>query len=227
MNIEAMSMSPERFNELVDLVELYPADLKRLPSMTYRDFDTLANSFSGRHEYIKHVGFPLLTYEFQRELQEQLQYLEIGTFVEIEAGTGALTTLLNNIDVVGKGYTLDPAGMEHNWGMDESPIFDYARDRGWLEFQDIRELRLDSIPDMIIASWIPYESGEEVIEFFDNQSHDSQYFMVIGEGQGGCTANDEFHEWLDENFDHVWTSLRYVSFNAIHDSVEIYSRKGY
>ncbi len=224
-SFSSMMQTEEEFKELVDLEEMYPADLKRLPSMAYRDFGILANSFVGRREYHSHVGFPLLTWEFQRELEEQLHDLEIDTFVEIEAGTGALTTVLNNSNVVGKGYTLDPDTCRGNWGMEKSPIFDHARDMGWLEFQDIRDLELSHTPDIIVASWIPYRGGEEVIEFFNNQEHNSEYFMLIGEGRGGCTANDTFHGWLEENFDHVWTSLRYASFDAIYDKAVIYRRK--
>ncbi len=223
--LEAMMLTREEFNEEVNFKEMYPADLKRLPSMDYRNFSMLVNSFSGRHEYISQMGFPLLTYEFQRELQEQLQYMEIDTFVEIEAGVGSLSVLLNNIDISGKGYTLDPDACEGNWGMDKSPVFEYARANDILRFRDIRELTLDHKPDMIVASWIPLGGGNEVIDFFENQNHDSEHFMIIGEGYGGCTASDEFHQWLDDNFDSVWTSQRYVSFAAIHDRVCIYRRK--
>jgi len=212
------------FEESVNMEEEYPADLKRLPSTLFMNFQKIKGSFDGRRDYISHVGFPLLSYEFQFELQAQFKDLGIKTFVEIEAGTGALTTMLNNSEVTGRGYTLDPDSCEHNWGMKKSPVFEYAREQGWLEFADIRKLKLQEAPDIIVASWIPYEGGEEVLEFFDNNP-ESDYFMVIGEGYGGCTANDKFHDWLEDNFKHIWTSRHYQSFYAIHDSVEIYRRK--
>ncbi len=227
MNLDTMMQTEEEFHSVVNLKELYKGDLSDLPSISFNEFNILVNSFVGRRKYISHAGFSLLTYEFQRELQEQLQELSIDTFTEIEAGTGALSIMLNNINIKGKGYTLDPDTGKSNWGMGKSPIFEHARENGLLEFQDIRELKLDHKPDMVVASWIPYEGGDEVIEFFENQepAHTSEYFMVIGEGYGGCTANDEFHDWLDENYTSVWTSQTYVSFNAIYDRVMIFKRK--
>ncbi len=67
-------------------------------------------------------------------------------------------------------------------------------------------------------------AGNEVIKFFGNNPP-VEYFMLIGEGHGGCTANDEFHTWLKETYDCVWVSRNYKSFVAIYDSVEIYQIK--
>ncbi len=219
-------MSAEDFNARVKLPELYPGDLKSLPSIEDEDISILKHRYYGRREYIKHLGYTLLTKEFASELQEIFKDLNINSFVEIEAGAGALSVLLNNVGLTGKGYTLDPESGEDNWGMGQGEIFQHARSSGMLEFADIRELELQHKPDIVVASWIPYMGGDEVIEFFKLQDEVPEYFLVIGEGYSGCTASDEFHDWLEDTFEEVWESETHTSFSTIHDSVKIFKKKG-
>ncbi len=212
--------------DFIDIPTMFTEDLKDLPSKFSEDFGMLKESFRARKEYIAHVGFPLISKEFASELKEIFIDLEIDSFAEIEAGNGVISTLLNNLGFEGKGYTLDPDTIKHNWGIQKSPIFERAREQQLLEFINIRKLKLKTAPDIIVASWIPYEGGDEVLEFFNNHSdNQSEYFMVIGEGHGGCTANDEFHDWLDNKFEHIWMSKSYEPFMCIYDSVCIYKRK--
>ncbi len=226
--MESMMSSEDTFNQKINLTELFPKELTLvdLPSHTELNFSTIRSSYVGRKQYIARMGFPLISKEFALEIKEEFESRGIKSFVEIEAGNGALTILLNQMNLSGVGYTLDPDSGEHNWGMKKTEIFNWARSQSLLKFKDIRELQLPETPDMIMASWIPYEGGDEVIEFFDNNST-SEYFLVIGEGWGGCTANDNFHEWLDNNFVEIWQSREYKSFYAIYDSVILYKRKGY
>jgi hypothetical protein len=215
----------------IDLEEMFPLDVvpEKLPSEYSKEIQLLSNSFTARKEYISKVGFALLTQEFIFTLLNSFADKDIKTFVEIEAGTGALTTVLNNSNrVSGVGYTLEIPEEKHHWGLTTSSWF-YANSSlsETLKFQNIKKLKLDYKPDVIIASWIPYEAGEEVIEFFNNQlpQYYPEYFLLIGEGPGGCTANDEFFDWLEENWEVVPTEYSYTPFFGIYDSPVLYKSK--
>lgn len=230
MDFDRYMMDPETIGAQVGFDSLYPVDMDRnkLISKESKKFDFLSRNYHARKEHIKRYGFPIITREFADELYNKLNNLGVDTFVEIEAGHGLLTALLNNFSLRGIGYTLDPSKMEHNWGMEEGPITERLKEAGLLEYQDIRKITLDegSIPDLVVASWIPYRGGDEVIEFFEHQPKRPKYFLIIGEDAGGCNANDRFFEWLDKNYEHVWTSEEYQAFDAIYDSCQIFESRG-
>jgi hypothetical protein len=219
-------LNEDQKKEIVDGVfsEITP---EKLPSRFSKDFDRLMNSFVLRKVYTTTIGFALLSQEFANELHNILFQYGIRTFVELEAGNGSLTILLNNIIFDGKGYTLKPCGGGKHWGFNPDNKFcQQALKNNMLEFKDIRNVKIDNNIDLIVASWIPYQEGEEVIEFFKNNSKNiPEYFLLIGEDEGGCTAGDEFFEWLCDNFDRAYTFKQYMSFNAIYDECILYKRK--
>jgi len=207
---------------------LYPGmDLEELPSKDNGGIQMLIESFSARREYIAQFGFTLFTEEFLLSLVNDFENRGIESFVEIEAGLGTFTHLLNQSQQLkGVGYTL-PINDKH-WGMDNSsPFYQQGVKTGELILQDIREVQLEYKPDVIISSWIPYEGGGEVIEFFDNQPKQlwPDYYLVIGEGPGGCTASDEFFDWLEANWDYVEADYGYSRFGGIYDQPMLYKSK--
>ena len=215
----------------IDLNKLFPAGITplELPSAYSQEIQDLSASFSARREYISHVGFPLLTQEFLIALVNDFVDRDFKTFIELEAGTGALTHILNNSGKLsGTAYSLEIQEGKRHWGLEtSSPFYAAASISEELQFKDIRKLILDSKPDIAIASWIPYEGGEEVIEFFDNQSPQNRpdYFLVIGEGPGGCTSNDAFFDWLETNWDLVEHDYPYTKFDGIYDYPALYKSK--
>lgn len=56
--------------------------------------------------------------------------------------------------------------------------------------------------------------------------------FYIGEGYGGCTADDNFHEYLESNFEEIehdkgiqrWPGLHIEQWYGIHDYVSIYKK---
>jgi hypothetical protein len=48
--------------------------------------------------------------------------------------------------------------------------------------------------------------------------------LYVGEGHGGCTGSDEFHELLEEKFDLV-SEINIPQFDGIHDRLFVYQRK--
>jgi len=219
--------------EIEELYALFPEYLpSRLRVSASREaFEKSERFFEGissyqfRKNYIKHMGFPLLTSEFKQELEEVLKQENIHSFIELYAGYGTLTLLLNEIGSKGKGYTLEPNG--HNWGLDaDNKWYKVAREKQLLEHRDIAELKLVSKPDMMVASWIPYEGGQELMTFAENNAkHLPEYFLLIGEGEGGCTWCNEGFKWLHLNFMEVHHFQDFISFDAIYDNAILYKRK--
>jgi len=50
--------------------------------------------------------------------------------------------------------------------------------------------------------------------------------IYAGEGEGGCTADDEFFRLLEAEWDEVDCSARHVTYWGIHDYLTAYRRKG-
>lgn len=46
----------------------------------------------------------------------------------------------------------------------------------------------------------------------------------VGEGYGGCTADDAFHEYLESNFEEINHNLKIDQFYGIHDRIFLYKK---
>lgn len=51
-----------------------------------------------------------------------------------------------------------------------------------------------------------------------------KYFIYIGEGPGGCTGDDSFHEYLNKNFNEI-DCYKITQWYGIHDRLFFYERK--
>jgi hypothetical protein len=56
--------------------------------------------------------------------------------------------------------------------------------------------------------------------------YEGDLLIYCGEGEGGCTADDEFFHLLEAEWEEVGDSGRHVSFWGIHDYLTAYRRKG-
>lgn len=76
----------------------------------------------------------------------------------------------------------------------------------------------------LMLVWPPYATpmGTECLLRFMEAGGST--LVYVGEGSGGCTADDEFHRILDEH----WVNEKYVSipqWHGIHDGLSVYRRK--
>lgn len=75
----------------------------------------------------------------------------------------------------------------------------------------------------LMLCWPPYG------HFMAAQSlehYTGDLLIYIGEPSGGCTADDDFFEMLEKDWDHLGHSPRHVTYAGIHCYVEAYARKG-
>jgi hypothetical protein len=80
------------------------------------------------------------------------------------------------------------------------------------------------LPKCLLVSWPVYDSpiASNVLKEF--MKTDGEYVIYIGEGRGGCTADDEFHDLLDEHWDLRDTLLDARCWWGIYDAPHLYSR---
>jgi len=73
----------------------------------------------------------------------------------------------------------------------------------------------------LFLCWPPYD---EVMAFQALLGYTGKTVIFVGEDRGGCTANDEFFDKLDHEFDLVET-VNIPQWYGIHDCMYVYRRK--
>jgi len=139
-----------------------------------------------------------------------------GSILEIGAGFGLWAALLkaNGLDVV----ATDPF-LSH--GLDNVA----SSQRSSKTYTDVvcmdhlKAIETYNTPCLFLC-WPSYDDSfaAEALTAFQGK-----YLIYIGERSGGCTANDEFFEILDDN----WSRLEYISIPSwehINDGLYIYVR---
>lgn len=213
-----------------DLDNLYTSvGINSLPSRDNPVYKQLRNSFSARRQYIPEHGFMLLNKEFAYELKKILRlHLTRGEFLELEAGTGIFTLLLNNLGFKGVGVTLPITEDGKHWGFKHDGKFyqmALKEHNKVLFLSNIEDYMPERVPELIIMNWVPYEKGDEIIDFFEKLHEYPRYVISTDEGEGGCVANDNYFRWLHQNYTSCHYFENYDSFWGIHDNVYLYGRR--
>lgn len=146
--------------------------------------------------------------------------------VEIGAGTGYWASLLSQMGVDMVCYDIDPpqhTGQNHY----HSPrnergdaLLGITRDI----FFDVRagnHLMAAKHPDRtLLLCWPPYDND---MAFLALQAYQGKRLVYIGEGDGGCTADEQFFKLLAEQW-HLVSCHTPVQWSGIHDEIEVYER---
>jgi hypothetical protein len=79
-------------------------------------------------------------------------------------------------------------------------------------------------PRTLLMVWPSYNEDwpAQTLEKF--QEAGGQRLIYVGEGSGGCTANDRFHSLLEESWESV-DSLSIPQWQGLHDYIEVFRRK--
>lgn len=123
--------------------------------------------------------------------------------VEIGAGTGYWASLLARRGVMVHAYDIRPRPLSYH------PV----------QFGTYTAARQH--PDAtLLLCWPPMG---EPMAYCALREFQGQHVAYVGEGGGGCTGDDEFHDWLDRH----WTLSTVVGipqWNGIHDRLFLYRR---
>lgn len=183
------------------------------------------SSVRERDWFIEHMGFALLSNNWIEPLAE---YLNGSICLEIMGGSGALTRSLlkagNRLKldfhiICSDDFSWD--GMA-NWNtaknywkhIDNKDCIDAIKEFG-LQWKDL---------NYIICSW-PYmdsKAYESLITM--RECYPDAKFIYIGEGPGGCTADDKFFDTAIEVYDDAFSKAveDFQSWFGIHDRVILY-----
>jgi hypothetical protein len=140
------------------------------------------------------------------------QVLDGRGVVEIGAGSGywAWQMTQSGIDVV----AYDPHA--------PSPKNRYVKHRLYHPVGDRDHTAVEQHPDRaLLLCWPPYE---EPVAAQALKAYRGDMLIYIGEGHGGCTADDDFFELLDEGWNEIGESPFHVTFRCIHCSMTAYRR---
>ncbi len=185
----------------------------------YQYFNNQLNDFSFylsflRAEYNKKFGFFLVNEDF---LSLSSNYLKNKKICEVGAGTGFLSKCFIELGLDITAIDLKVKNNSYGFSQTFTEI---------LEVNAVDYLRKNSNQyDTILMSWPNYDN-----DFAFNvlkQMSKGQELIYIGEGYGGCTGNDAFHEMLNEKcFLEKYSTEQFskcsYSWPGIHDSVYVY-----
>lgn len=149
-----------------------------------------------------------------------------GHIIELGAGTGYWAYQLSqfHIDVV--AFDVHPphaSGKNYYHCPRDSQAGELTGEVGKSYF-DVQtgtpEILTQHADRTLFLCWPPYESSmaTECLKHYQGNR-----LIYIGEGDGGCTADDEFHQMLENEWEEV-ASHRPIQWEGIHDWVYVHER---
>lgn len=159
-----------------------------------------------REEFIRLYGFAILDRDTIDALVDFAPLLEVG------AGSGYWTYELRKAGVDVIATDVEPG---------EDNRYKFAQ--AWTAVQ-----KLDAVAAAkryrrrtLLTVWPDYREQWSADAL---KAYKGKRVIYVGEGDGGCTACDEFHEHLYEHFESVYEAALY-QFSGIHDRLEVWERK--
>lgn len=178
MTCQLLNPSLERLLEYEDLInrvhtveEIFFSDLKHIDQL--KSFPLGLFGWASDHRV-----FQLLNLEFIRELAEKIKEIDPRIILEVGAGEGLLGKYLSK--ELRKDIILTD---DYSW---------WERENIKIENKDVirkdyKNAIMEHNPDLIIASWIPYQKWWTK-DF--RECNSVKGYILIGEGPGGCTGSD-------------------------------------
>lgn len=168
----------------------------------------MLHQFTVRHKYIEQFGFAILTAETIEALRQYSPIVEAGS----GSGYWAYEMKKRGLDIIAtEPYPGRPKiYKETEWKM-------------YTEFEKLtgpRAVRKYPTRTLLIV-WPDYQARWPTVTL---QAFSGETVIYVGEGAGGCTADDKFHDHLESNFNEI-AYLKIPNFFGIHDGLTIYERK--
>ena len=135
-----------------------------------------------------------------------------GPVVEVGAGTGYWSWLLRQMSVDVVAYDTRPPDSTHNGYF--APVFwtrvELGRGQDVVQQHPDRTLLLcwPNMDDFALHTLAAYRGNR---------------LIYVGEGEGGCTATDDFHEELNEHWD-LAAVVEIPQWPGLHDLLFVYER---
>lgn len=165
--------------------------------------------FSERHQFITDFGFALVT-DKETEL---IAHACDRTILSLGCGTGYIDEFLRfqGLDVI----STDPVAIHKN-------SYGFQHEYGEKIHRLSAKRALKATPNVdVLLSWPCYD--KEWAFNAVNLLPVGAKIIYIGEGHGGCTGSDQFHNFLDMKCNELYHSAM-AQWYGIHDNLTIYER---
>lgn len=191
---------------------------KLVPGLKYELVKPLLTSRASwdlREKYTQKYGFVYLTKELIDSLADIMKGLKV---LEVASGTGTLGGLLRKAGVSIKlTDAIDVRDKPNNW-------YNFRKFCEIDEVVKVQDVDLKGF-DVVILTWGCYK--EPAFEFLLERMETGQMLVHSGEGRGGCTETDRFHDLLDDTFTkqkELSDRLNdvHVRFSGIHDRWDVW-----
>jgi hypothetical protein len=134
--------------------------------------------------------------------------------ISIGAGSGYWEKLISDAGVDVLAYDDKPPALEGGNVYGHKFMYFHVR-RG-----THRKIPVPTVATLFLA-WPPYDQS---LAYLAAKRHTGKYIIYVGEGSGGCTGDESFHRYLENNFECI-EQIELPQWAFIHDRLEIYERK--
>ena len=136
-----------------------------------------------------------------------------GAMVDPMAGTGYWAYVLGQLGVDVACYDSSPPPEDNKW---------HGGCALWVPVaQGYAECIVDKHPDRVLfLAWPPYSESSAARTL---REYRGDRVIYIGEGDSGCTGDDDFHDLLDSEW-HVVAWHTPIQWWGVHDEITVYER---
>lgn len=178
------------------------------------DENKLIGHIQLRHDFIAKYGFAIINDEVVELLKGYQPILEVG------AGSGYWSYELQQagIDVI----TTDPMTGIYTHGVGMHRTSRHWENKYTKIEQLVAKKAIRKYPNRnLLTVWPDYDASwtHKMLRNFTGK-----YLIYVGEGSGGCTGSETFHEILDTEYTEV-ADLTIPQFDGLHDRLYIYQKK--
>lgn len=228
----SQSRQERSFDEIMKDIEKYGPKGTEYPGDIDAEIDKYKDKQKDLYDFRRRYKF-VSDYSWAVPNREIIDYIKkfVGNdkAIEIGAGYGLWAKLLKDmgLNIVAIDPMIFPGDKE---------IYDIGNeDKKWTQVEKMDHYEaLDNFPDanVLIFIWPSYDEGYayEALELFDGNK-----IVYIGEGRGGCTADESFHNLLDNEWGLVNAECSSITderqsysvdqWPGLHDSAFFYIRK--
>jgi len=193
-------------NELFDLWERLHGRGAAFNSNVRNDWTSLSERYGARREAARRYAWAVPS-------DAALDALAgLSPIIEVGAGTGYWAALLRDRGVDVLAFDIaprDPANHHHG----DSPLWTNV-ERADAEVAGLHPDRT------LFLCWPPYDEPMGATALRAYIAAGGHTLVYIGEGEGGCTANDDFHQLLDSL--ELVREIDLPQWDGIHDYMGIY-----
>jgi hypothetical protein len=161
----------------------------------------LTDLFAMRQVFVKQHSWAIPTREVVMMIRGRLKEMGVSTILDVGCGKALWPALINQHGCFSvTAYDPKPSGVP--------------------PYMDVVNTIPNTVFDCLMFVWPEYAEPWAYNVLMDRMP---DVVLYIGEGEGGCTADDNFHRVLETHYRKVWHSML-PNWPGIHDRITLYRR---